>query len=163
MEDNSELENKLVVAAAIASVDFAGKRQTDVESDILKRVDFIKRMMGDNSVAMLMLDSVHIYCTIKSIEYEETSTRYVVSFVADNDENGKVETIRTDRTDGNAGHLVRALWTQDLVGKHVCLYKHNDVPSADSANEIRKRGGTIPPQGYRRAVYVRIAPQRTNK
>jgi len=155
--DDKTLDNKIAVATAFASIDFTKyKTAVDAEAAVLKRLDLANRMLADDSIAMRMCDAARITCTIKSIELEETSKRFIVKFVADKSEDGKVETIRTDRTDSYSyGDLVRALWTQDLVGKHVCIYKHNEMPTQDQAAEMRKNGSTIPPQGYRCAVYVR--------
>ena len=138
--DDKKLDNKIAVATAFASIDFTKYRTVvDAETAVLKRLDLASRMLADDS-----------------IELEETSKRFLIKFVADKSEDGKVETIRTDRTDSYSyGDLVRALWTQDLVGKHVCIYKHNEMPTQDQAAEMRKNGSTIPPQGYRCAVYVK--------
>ena len=155
--DDKKLDNKIAVATAFASIDFTKYRTVvDAEAAVLKRLDLASRMLADDSIAMRVCDAAHITCTIKSIELEETSKRFLIKFVADKSEDGKVETIRTDRTDSYSyGDLVRALWTQDLVGKHVCIYKHNEMPTQDQAAEMRKNGSTIPPQGYRCAVYVK--------
>ena len=155
--DDKVLGNKSAVATAFASVDFSQyKNGTDAELAVLRRLSLASRVLEDDGIAMSMCDAARINCTIQGIELEQSSQRFVVSFVADKSEDGKVETIRTDRVDSySCGNVVKALWTPDLVGAHVCLYKHNDVPTPEQIAEARKNGVTIPPQGYRRAVYVR--------
>lgn len=157
--DDKTLDNKIAVATAFASIDFTQCRTTaDAEAAVLRRLDLASRMLSDDSIAMRMCDAARITATIQSIELEESSKRYLVKFVADKSTDGKVETIRTDRTDGRSGDLVRAMWSQELVGKHVLLYKNNEMPTNDQAAEIRKSGRSVPPQGYRCAVYVKRLP-----
>lgn len=164
--DDKTLDNKITIATAFASIDFTKFKNTgDAERAVLTRIDLARRMLDDDGIAMAMLDSTRVYATIKDIAFEESSQRYVVSFVGDNSKNAKVETIRTDRVDGQNGFLVKTLWgdTTKLIGQHVCMYKKNDIPTADQSAELRKKDIKVPPQGYRRAVYVKVVPRYDKK
>lgn len=153
--DEKKLNDKIAIAAAFASLDF-GKfdSETGVERAVLKRLSLAEDLLADDSIAMRMMDSIRIVATIKDVRFEESSQRYVVSFVADRGD-GKVETIRTDRTDDwRTGALVKRMWGSNLVGQKVVIFKHNEVPTKEQAEKARANGVTVPPQGYRNAVYV---------
>lgn len=118
---------ELIVAAAISTVDFSKYDTLDaVETAVLRRVSTIsKRFMNPKSTAMRLLDAVPIQCTITDVSYEESSTRYVITFKPDVPFEGAdsdTETIRSDRTDGFGGDRVKAMW-HDAAGKRATIYK----------------------------------------
>lgn len=153
--DEKKLNDKIAIAAAFASMDF-GKFDSEASAEraILKRLSLAENLLADDSIAMRMMDSVRIVATVKDIKFEESSQRYVVTFVADKGD-GKVETIRTDRTDDwRTGALVKRMWNPQLVGQKVVIFKHNEIPTKEQAEKARANGAAVPPQGYRNAVYV---------
>ena len=123
--DEPATRGETIIAAAIASVDFSKYTTLDAaERAVLKRISVInRRFMSPRSVAMRMQDAFRISATITNIEYEERTTRFIISFKADNKDDGKIETIRSDRTDNYNGEFVKAMWDKALIGKRVLLYK----------------------------------------
>ena len=105
----------------------------------------LTRILDDESTSVQLLRSVVIRATVKKVDYEESSHRYVVSFVAANDPEGKVETVRSNRLDGRGGKAARAIWGRDLDGHDVMLYKTNEAVGRDPKNA----------QGYRVSPWCR--------
>ena len=75
----------------------------------MRRINSLRAQLRDSSLPMRMLGCVPIYATVLGIEFEESSTRYVITFKADR-EGAEPETIRSDRTDGRDGDFVKKLW-----------------------------------------------------
>ena len=123
--DDIATRGELIIAAAINSVDFSEYKSIPVlENAVLKRISTITQTFyNPSSTAMRMLDAIKIRATITDIEYEESSTRFVITFVSENSDDGHEETIRSDRTDRFDGDRVRHMWSKDLIGKKVVIYK----------------------------------------
>lgn len=142
--------NNLAAIAAFASLDFTKfKTEADIERALVKRTLTARKMLHEKGLVMRVLDSTPIKATIKSIELEESSQRYVVTFLADNAQDGD-ETIRTDRIDGYNGEFVKATWHAGLIGKKVTIYKRLEK----NENQKQQTGKRVPPNGYRIAIYV---------
>lgn len=101
--------------------------------------------IDDESTAVQLLRSAVIKARIERIEYEESSRRYLISFVALNDPEARVETVRSNRTDGARGKAAKAVWGRDLEGHDVLLYKTNEGVGKDPKNA----------QGYRVSPWCR--------
>lgn len=99
----------------------------------------LESAIDDESTAVQLLRSAVIRARIERVDYEESSRRYLISFVALNDPEGKVETVRSNRTDGARGKAAKAIWGRDLAGHEVLLYKTNEAVGRDPKNA----------QGYR--------------
>lgn len=160
MEDQDLVDRIAVAAAFVALGDLSQyKTRGHMDKAMMRRVLSLSRYMRDGSAPLELLSAARIPATIHRLEYEESSRRYKVTFLADSElekpeEARRQETIRTDRTDGQNGELVQAIWDESLVGQHVIIFKANEMPSEETAAEIRRHGGVVPTQGYRRAVYV---------
>lgn len=90
--------------------------------------------------------SIPIWCVIKSVSYEDSSQRYVVTFRADKSD--RDETVRSDRVDARGGQFVRDLFGQDgLTGKRAVIYKLNERAGEDQMHS----------HGYRVCPYMRLA------
>lgn len=94
------------------------------EFSLTQEVLSIGRMTSEASLAMVVQDSVRLLAVVKNIELEESSQRYLITFqaVGGSDE----ETIRSERLDDRHGKIVRSLWSQELVGHRVLLFKKNE-------------------------------------
>ena len=83
----------------------------------------VGRMLRPDSLPCLVQNCPRLAATIESVELEESSQRYVVTFkVASEDDS---ETARTERIDGQRGALVKRMWP-GLAGHKALLFKHND-------------------------------------
>ncbi len=103
----------------------------------------ISRMTADNSLAVLVQNSVRLVGTIKNIEFEESSQRYLITFLATNAEEDEI--VRSERVDSARGSVVKELWGRsNLIGHRVVLYKHNERVGEDKKRE----------KGYRVAPWV---------
>ena len=143
LQDKAITLQQRIVLAAIQSVDFSDyKSYTDLEQAICQRVITIRDFIDPRSVACQVAESVPIFATIKSVTYEESSTRYVVNYVADRNSFGDnaEEHIRSSRTDGKGGASVRRMWENLKSGDHVIIYK------------------TMEETGDRKKPSVRVAP-----
>lgn len=163
MSDNklyTQEELQLIATAAIASVSTTPDMTEDQwQKAVIRRATTIQRMrfLQEGSLLMNVLDSVRIRATVTSVEYEESSTRFVITYHATNSDDGATETIRTPRTDGYYGKML----AQDIeklkkvagTDRQVIIFKHNEILTDEQAAEARKAGKTIPVAGYRQAVW----------
>jgi hypothetical protein len=113
------MEDREILAMVIAR----GRTELNV-SEVTEEALRIKSLMREDSIPMRALGSVRIPCEIKGIEMEESSQRFVISFVAiGRNATGEVETVRSDRLDGVNGNLVRQMWSPSIVGHRCVIYK----------------------------------------
>lgn len=118
-------------------------KRVDAES-LTKEVLGISRMKASKSLAVLVQKAVRIVGTIKKVEFEESSQRYLITFRASNGAE-EDEIVRSERVDSGRGSTVKSLWGErNLVGHKVAIFKHNE-----RAGEDVKRD-----KGYRVAVWV---------
>ena len=91
---------------------------------ITDRVIALRNLTRENGLPMRVLGAIPIPATIKSVEYEKSSTRLVISYVPlhPNDGEYKIEKVRSDRTDTKDGKAISDMW-HDAVGKRVVIYK----------------------------------------
>lgn len=136
------MDNAEMVALAMRHVPataFEGRAEADlaVASMALR----VKDQLSRGSLAMRALAAVPIAATVESVELEESSQRLLVTFRPDRRREGyePKETIRTDRTDGRRGDLVRRLWS-GIEGRHVRIYKLTE----DSGNPERPKVRVAP-------------------
>lgn len=133
---------QFIIASAYASLDFSHiePNQASLDEHLMRRVNSLRYQLRDTSLPMRMLNCVPLYATIIKIEFEESSTRYVITFKTDN-EGAEPETIRSDRTDGRDGEFVKKLWgNPNLIGAPVIIYKMNEDMSSKNP---RDRGRTV--------------------
>lgn len=140
--DMSQEMKQFVIASAYASLDFSQIEPTQASLDehLMRRINSLRYQLRDTSLPMRMLNCVPLYATIISVEFEETSTRYVITFKTDQ-EGSEAETIRSDRTDGRDGDFVKKLWSNPhLIGAPVIIYKTNEDMSTKNP---RDKGRTV--------------------
>jgi len=137
MPDTTSNDN-IILASYMLACKRSHVDNADFELDVLKTAARLRPYVSDKAAVSRMLESIPIYATVESVAFEKTSNRYVVTFVADNQPNGKqkVETIRSDRTDSRHGKLVERMFS-DIAGKHVCLYKYLEQTSNRDMPEVR--------------------------
>lgn len=151
---------QLIATAAIASTDIRpDMTEEQWQRAVVRRATTIQRLrfLQEGSVMMNVLDSVRIRANVISVEFEESSKRYVITYHASNADNGQTETIRTPRSDTYEGKLlaqdIEKLKSYAGSNKQVVIFKHNEMPTEEQAAEARKQGKTIPAAGYRQAVW----------
>lgn len=112
-------------------------------SSLTKEVLNIAKMKSDSSLAVLVQKSVRLVGTIKDIKFEESSQRYLVTFLAKGNDDDEI--VRSERVDSPRGETVKELWGRgNLVGHRVVLFKHNERAGEDKKRE----------KGYRVAPWV---------
>ena len=130
-------ENEEIIIEAVKLVDgrdFA--TPGDHEVDVAREAINLKRMLSRGSVAMRALSAVPLVARITDIKFEESSKRYLISFVELRSETGEVEHIRSDCLDGRLGDAVKHLW-EDKVGKNVRIYKYLEATNDPSRPSVR--------------------------
>ena len=164
MSEQDKISTQEIIMAAIKSIDWTeyqkseaergGARRNEAALDraITRRALKIQKLLSERSFPSKVLEATRIAATIKDIKFEDSSKRYLITFRADNSNDDADETIRSERTDGANGDNVLAMWDpKRLVGRHVMIYKYNEMPSEDTK---RSGGRNVPSHGYRCAVYV---------
>ena len=154
MSEHDKISTQEIVMAAIKSIDWAEYQKNEAALDraITRRALKIQKLLSERSFPSKVLEATRIAATIKDIKFEDSSKRYLITFRADNSTEDVDETIRSERTDGANGENVLAMWEpKRLVGRHVMIYKYNEMPSEDTK---RSGGRNVPSHGYRCAVYV---------
>lgn len=121
------------------------KTTADLDADVAREYLRARFILSDRSMAARVAAAVPLRAVVREVGYEESSRRFVMTFVAEHGD-GEEETVRSDRTDGAAGGRVRRMWTQDLAGRRVIIYKCNEAAGRDPA-----RGS-----GYRVAPLIQI-------
>lgn len=156
----SKEELQLIATAAIASTEIQPNMTEDQwQRAVIRRATTIQRLrfLQEGNLLMNVMDSVRIKATILSVVYEESSTRYVITYHASNAEAGTTEQIRTPRTDNFYGKIIsqdiEKLKTRAGSDKPVIIYKHNEIPTDEQAAEAKKQGKIVPAAGYRQAVW----------
>lgn len=97
----------------------------------------LARAIRPRSLCMRMAESERIPATFEGMDYEESSKRWVISYVADKPLNEKspVETVRTDRTDDERKEAFVHGFLQHLnPGDRIIVYKCNE-----EVNDATKR------------------------
>lgn len=138
-----EQDNRENVRLAYLALCLKGDDVTPVS--LVKETLMVANATKDNSIAMLVQEAVRIRAKVVSIEYEDSSKRYLVEYVASNSDSGKTETIRSERTDGVHGKVVRQIWEGISRGDEVIVFKRNEF-----ANDNGKGLAS----GYRVAPWV---------
>lgn len=130
--------------AAIRMAYFAlllsGRKYDNLELAVAQEMLKMNRLTAERSLPNLIGNSVRIAATINSIEFEESSKRYLIKFSADNGE--EEEWVRSERLDSSHKAAVKKIWGRDLVGHRVLIFKYKD-----------KVGSKEAPNGYRIAPY----------
>lgn len=93
--------------------------------------DIYAPLLAERAPVVRMMSSVQIPARIDSVEYEPSTTRYIVRFSTFG-KDAKQEHVRTERTDGLYGEVVRRyLRIQEggvsgIVGENAVVYKYSE-------------------------------------
>lgn len=160
MPQNNAIPQSDIILTAIQSLDVSKSHNPDdFTRAVIARSITISKMLNDRSLAVRALDSVRIYSDIKSIEFEESSQRYVIKFRAYNNNDGdEDEIIRSPRMDSYDGKILKpviqtAINDVSKSGHCRCIiYKNNEQVSDDDKKKAGKN--KIPASGYRNFVWI---------
>lgn len=139
MDDDTQFDPATIRMAYFALL-LSGRKYDNLELAVAQEMLKMNRLTAERSLPNLIGNSVRIAATINSIEFEESSKRYLIKFSADNGE--EEEWVRSERLDSSHKAAVKKIWGRDLVGHRVLIFKYKD-----------KVGSKEAPNGYRIAPY----------
>lgn len=138
--DNDTQFDPATIRMAYFALLLSGRKYDNLELAVAQEMLKMNRLTAERSLPNLIGNSVRIAATINSIEFEESSKRYLIKFSADNGEED--EWVRSERVDSSHKAAVKKIWARDLVGHRVLIFKYKD-----------KVGSKEAPNGYRIAPY----------
>lgn len=138
--DNDTQFDPATIRMAYFALLLSGRKYDNLELAVAQEMLKMNRLTAERSLPNLIGNSVRIAATINSIEFEESSKRYLIKFLADNGE--EEEWVRSERVDSSHKAAVKKIWGRDLVGHRVLIFKYKD-----------KVGSKEAPNGYRIAPY----------
>lgn len=138
--DNDTQFDPATIRMAYFALLLSGRKYDNLELAVAQEMLKMNRLTAERSLPNLIGNSVRIAATINSIEFEESSKRYLIKFSADNGE--EEEWARSERVDSSHKAAVKKIWGRDLVGHRVLIFKYKD-----------KVGSKEAPNGYRIAPY----------
>lgn len=138
--DNDTQFDPSAIRMAYFTLLLSGRKYDDLELAVAQELLKMDRLTAERSLPSMVAHSVRIAATVISVEFEESSKRYLIKFMADNGD--KEECVRSERTDANHKDAVKKIWQRDLVGHRVIIFKYKD-----------KVGSKGAPNGYRIAPY----------
>lgn len=138
--DNDTQFDPATIRMAYFALLLSGRKYDNLELAVAQEMLKMNRLTAERSLPNLIGNSVRIAATINSIEFEESSKRYLIKFSADNGE--EKEWVRSERVDSSHKAAVKKIWGRDLVGHRVLIFKYKD-----------KVGSKEAPNGYRIAPY----------
>lgn len=138
--DNDTQFDSATIRMAYFTLLLSGRKYDNLELAVAQEMLKMNRLTAERSLPNLIGNSVRIAATINSIEFEESSKRYLIKFSADNGE--EEEWVRSERVDSSHKAAVKKIWGRDLVGHRVLIFKYKD-----------KVGSKEAPNGYRIAPY----------
>lgn len=139
MDNNTQFDPAAIRMAYFALL-LSGRKYDNLELAVAQEMLKMNRLVSERSLPSLIGRSIRITATINSVEFEESSKRYLIKFQADNGD--EEERVRSERMDANHKDAVRKIWGRDLVGHRVIIFKCKD-----------KVGSKEAPNGYRIAPY----------
>lgn len=138
--DNDTQFDPAAIRMAYFTLLLSGRKYDNLELAIAQEMLKLDRLASERSLPSMIGRSVKIAATINSIEFEETSKRYLIKFMADNGD--EEERVRSERADSSHKDAVKKIWGRDLVGHRVVIFKCKDRVGSKEA-----------PNGYRIAPY----------
>lgn len=118
----------------------SGRKYENLELAVTQEMLKLDRLSSERSLPYIVGTSKRIFAVIDSIEFEETSHRYLIKFHADNGDGQ--EKVRSERVDSKRGEVVKKIWGRDLVGHRVVIFKTKENVGSKAA-----------PNGYRVSPY----------
>ena len=138
--DNDTQFDPATIRMAYFALLLSGRKYDNLDLAVAQEMLKMNRLTAERSLPNLIGNSMRIAATINSIEFEESSKRYLIKFSADNGE--EEEWVRSERVDSSHKAAVKKIWGRDLVGHRVLIFKYKD-----------KVGSKEAPNGYRIAPY----------
>ena len=138
--DNDTQFDPAAIRMAYFALLLSGRKYDNLELAVAQEMLKLDRLASERSLPSMIGRSVRISATITSIEFEESSKRYLIKFQADNGDDE--ERVRSERMDSNHKDAVKKIWERDLVGHRVLIFKCKD-----------RAGSKEAPNGYRIAPY----------
>lgn len=138
--DNDTQFDPATIRMAYFTLLLSGRKYDNLELAVAQEMLKMNRLTAERSLPNLIGNSVRIAATINSIEFEESSKRYLIKFSADNGD--EEEWVRSERVDSSHKAAVKKIWERDLVGHRVLIFKYKDKVGLKEA-----------PNGYRIAPY----------
>lgn len=138
--DNDTQFDPATIRMAYFALLLSGRKYDNLDLAVAQEMLKMNRLTAERSLPNLIGNSVRIAATINSIEFEESSKRYLIKFSADNGE--EEEWVRSERVDSSHKAAVKKIWGRDLVEHRVLIFKYKD-----------KVGSKEAPNGYRIAPY----------
>lgn len=134
--DNDTQFDPATIRMAYFALLLSGRKYDNLELAVAQEMLKMNRLTAERSLPNLIGNSVRIAATINSIEFEESSKRYLIKFSADNGE--EEEWVRSERVDSSHKAAVKKIWGRDLVGHRVLIFKYKDkVGSKEAPNGDR--------------------------
>ena len=134
--DNDTQFDPATIRMAYFALLLSGRKYDNLELAVAQEMLKMNRLTAERSLPNLIGNSVRIAATINSIEFEESSKRYLIKFLADNGE--EEEWVRSERVDSSHKAAVKKIWGRDLVGHRVLIFKYKDkVGSKEASNGYR--------------------------
>lgn len=139
MDNDTQFDSAAIRMAYFALL-LSGRKYENLELAVAQEMLKLDRLASERSLPSMIGRSVRIAATITSIEFEESSKRYLIKFQVDNGDDE--ERVRSERMDSNHKDAVKKIWERDLVGHRVLIFKCKDRVGSKEA-----------PNGYRIAPY----------
>lgn len=134
--DNDTQFDPATIRMAYFALLLSGRKYDNLELAVAQEMPKMNRLTAERSLPNLIGNSVRIAATINSIEFEESSKRYLIKFSADNVE--EEEWVRSERVDSSHKAAVKKIWGRNLVGHRVLIFKYKDkVGSKEALNGYR--------------------------
>ena len=153
---NTEL-NRMIVIEAFKSLDIGAiKTEDELARQLTKRALTLSKVTSANSVEMRSLAALRIYGTVNSMEWEESSQRWVVKFT-ERKEGAEEEMLRSPRMDTFDGRILKP-YLDKLKAKvdeggdkpRARFYKFNEMPAEGA------KGKNVPSKGYRTFCWIEV-------
>jgi hypothetical protein len=145
------------------AIQAAGRFDDDWEGRVHTAVPIVASMLRPLSQTMVVAaeildeDTTAIFGTYQGKQLEESSQRLIVSFVADNSQDGSVETVRTHRIDESAGHAMYLRLIGLQPGDRCLFFKTMDKVTPKMSVRILAGFERLPP----RNAHAATPPQRS--
>lgn len=138
--DNDTQFDPAAIRMAYFALLLSGRKYDNLELAVAQEMLKINRLASERSLPSMIGRSIRITATINSVEFEESSKRYLIKFMADNGD--EEEWVRSERMDSSHRDAVKRIWERDLVGHRAIIFKCKDRVGSKEA-----------PNGYRIAPY----------
>lgn len=135
----TEAEKREIILDAVRTVDFGKcKNRAELEMEVARRVGTLMYLISDKSLPHRELDATPLWgAEVIDITFEESSKRYLMTFKAAKSNKQEPEIVRSDRTDGSNGNIVKEMWSKVKKGSRVGIYKLTEETGNPSVPKVR--------------------------